>query len=316
MYTCRICGNTQNNSLYIGKERMFGLYDEFLYFKCSDCGCLQIKDIPDDMDKYYPFDYYSYLSKDNSLSLKGRIANYLLKKALKTRLGKRNLIGDLACLYNRYYKDAYFYLDKSTCNYDSKVLDIGCGNGGLLNQMSLLGFRYLTGVDPYLEKDIHYSNGVNVLKKDMFDISSQYDLIMLHHSFEHMTNPYKVFAHLHQILTDEGVVIIRIPLIDSYAWRKYNMNWFQIDAPRHFYLHSVKSISCLANKTKFVINKIDFDSSEGQFIHSEKYLRNISLYEGYDIPKDVLAAFKKKSEELNLLMDGDQACFYLKKDKR
>jgi len=39
---------------------MFGYNDDFLYFQCSNCACLQIENKPKNMDKYYPNTYYSY----------------------------------------------------------------------------------------------------------------------------------------------------------------------------------------------------------------------------------------------------------------
>ena len=57
---CRICGNSEILKEYKVKEMMFGIRDEFSYFECGKCGCLQIASIPKDMSKYYPSNYYSY----------------------------------------------------------------------------------------------------------------------------------------------------------------------------------------------------------------------------------------------------------------
>lgn len=65
---CRICGNDIDNREYTVRENMFHLYDEFLYFKCANCGCLQIKEYPTNISKYYPSDYYSFRGKENTSS--------------------------------------------------------------------------------------------------------------------------------------------------------------------------------------------------------------------------------------------------------
>jgi hypothetical protein len=59
MLACRICGNIKDNKEYIIKEMHFGFGEEFTYFQCKKCGCLQIKNIPDNLSKYYPSNYYS-----------------------------------------------------------------------------------------------------------------------------------------------------------------------------------------------------------------------------------------------------------------
>jgi hypothetical protein len=38
---------------------MHGRREEFTYFQCLHCGCLQISEIPEDMSPYYPNNYYS-----------------------------------------------------------------------------------------------------------------------------------------------------------------------------------------------------------------------------------------------------------------
>src|SRR3974377_1257307 len=60
--TCRICGNGLGHTLYNTWEMMFGYRDFFRYFQCSGCGCLQISEFPKDMTRYYPSQYYSFMS--------------------------------------------------------------------------------------------------------------------------------------------------------------------------------------------------------------------------------------------------------------
>ena len=57
---CRICNTGNNVEEYTLKEMMYGLPEEFEYFKCSGCGCLQIKDFPSNIEKYYPPNYLNY----------------------------------------------------------------------------------------------------------------------------------------------------------------------------------------------------------------------------------------------------------------
>lgn len=119
-------------------------------------------------------------------------------------MGHINAIGLLALIYNRYYREQYSYLNKSVCNFDSNILDVGCGNGFLLNQMYGFGFKNLTGIDPFIEADIHYPNGINVYKKYISELEGRYDVIMLHHSFEHIPDPVDVFHHLDRLLKKKG----------------------------------------------------------------------------------------------------------------
>ncbi|GHT75984.1 putative methyltransferase [Bacteroidia bacterium] len=312
---CKICGNTNWNSSYLGKEMNFGMGDEFLYFKCAKCGCLQIAEIPDDMGKYYPENYYSFHVEN--VKLKTKLANYLLKNAIQSRLGKFKPIGWIARLYRARYRDLHFYLTNGQFNYNSKILDVGCGIGELLVKMHQWGFRNLAGIDPYLKEDITYFDTVKLYKKEIFDLHENFDLIMLHHSFEHMSNPSAIMSKLTELLSDDGLLIIRIPVVDCYLWRKYQMNWVQVDAPRHFFLHSISSIALLVQMNGLKIKEVKYDSINYPFAISEYYSINGNRCENMKtLSKKDLRLFSKKAKELNRLNDGDQACFVIEKNNK
>jgi predicted SAM-dependent methyltransferase len=139
---------------------------------------------------------------------------------------------------------------------------------------------------------------------------------MLHHSFEHVDNPHAVLKHLNKLLCLEGELLIRIPVVDSFAWRKYGINWFQLDAPRHFFLHTIKSMALLAKDCGFVLKQVDYDSDQMQFLNSEKYCRDIALHTNMKnpLPHTFDKECTKQAKQLNKMRDGDQACFILKKD--
>lgn len=248
---------------------------------------------------------FLFEEKENTSSDNCRL---FVKCSLSYRINRLNLIGLFAIRYNDYYKYQLPCFDKGKCDYSSKILDIGCGAGTLLMQLRGFGFSDLTGIDPFISTDIIYSNGVRIWKKDIYGcIGQQYDCIMLHHSFEHMTEPRDVFAKLKNMLSDKGRILIRIPLCDSYAWRKYNTDWWQLDAPRHFYLHTVKSISLLSAEFGLQIENIYYDSHEYQFIGSQIYRGENKVISCKD-----MKYYKKMAALLNVISDGDQACFVLK----
>ncbi len=145
---------------------------------------------------------------------------------------------------------------------------------------------------------------------------------MMNHSFEHMPNQLEVLINLHNILETGGYLMIRIPIVDKYSWRKYGLNWIAIDPPRHYYLHTEKSIELLANKSGFKLEYVDYDSTDFQFIGSEQVLKGIPLRssESYFhnkkesiFTKKEIKKFKAKAQQLNKDKDGDFAVFYLRK---
>jgi predicted SAM-dependent methyltransferase len=121
------------------------------------------------------------------------------------------------------------------------------------------------------------------------------------------------------MLNHGGFLLIRIPKSDSFAFRKYRSNWFQIDAPRHFFLHTTRSMVLLSKKAGFVLKEIDYDSTADQFLESENYCRDISWNEYIEDPANLyhpryVKDCKKHARLLNQTMDGDQACFIFLKN--
>jgi len=306
---CKICGNHAHNQCFTAKERLLGLNDEFEYFECSNCKCIQIIEIPKNIDRYYPDNYYSYQNPVFANKLTG--LRYLIKKSLAAYYcGSFNTAGALLSLY---YENPFLWLKPKMANFKTKILDVGCGAGRLLISMQRSGYQDLTGIDPYNRKDIFYDNGVTVYKKNIFEVTEKYDLIMLHHSFEHMESPKNILKKLHELINPNGYIIIRIPVANCFAWRKYHTHWYGLDAPRHFFLHTINSITILANECDLQLNNVEYDSNASQFTGSEKYLRGIGINEKDNFSKKQLKIWEKEANRLNQIHDGHTACFYLQK---
>jgi len=313
---CKICGNAKNNTIYEVKEMMFGYGDKFIYFQCSKCECLQISEIPLDMSRYYPHDYYS-LSLDSSNPLTKILRKTIIKVRDRYAVFNKGIIGKI--LYRRFPHETLRSLSRIRLAKNSRILDVGCGVGTTLLQLKELGFNNLMGIDPYIKKDIEY-NGLKILKKTIHEINGIWDLIMFHHSFEHIPDPSEVLGCVLRLLSSGGCCLIRMPTISSYAWEHYRENWAQIDAPRHLFLYSIASIDILRKKANMRLEKRVDDSSEFQFWGSEQYKKGISLTSDKSYGKNPsnsifsraeIRYFRKKALEVNFKNRGDQASFYL-----
>lgn len=317
MTECGVCGNAMANNQFVAREMMFGLKDEFTYLECSHCGCLQLIDIPADFARYYPILYYSFGTEGRSPS---GLKRWLKHKRARYSLGKGGAVGKLlTMLYGK--TDYGDWFRELGVDFDSRILDVGCGRGHLLFSLRNDGFRNLKGIDPFVKEDI-VEEGVTVSKKNLFELDGEFDLIMMHHSFEHMLQPKRVLIEICRLLLPGGRVIVRTPVASSYAWRHYGPNWVQLDAPRHVFVHTEKSISILAEGVGFRIVGVQYDSTELQFVGSEQYCNRIALTapSSYFVDpslsifcKEDIRRFKREARALNLRREGDSACFYLQK---
>lgn len=299
---------------------MLGLKEIFEYEECSNCGCIQIKKYPADMNKYYPKNYYSFNLSDSEQYKRKGISGLIKRTFGLPLLLKINqfLLAKKRQPLNKYLPHYLQPLPGFKLSRNSRIIDIGCGSGSFLFELYKIGFSRLEGIDPYLHTNSIFFNGVSITKKNLFDLNKQYDLIMLHHTLEHMPDQHKIFDHLKKILSEKGMIILRIP-VKNEAWKLYGENWVQLDAPRHFYIHSVESIKLLLNQHGLKIKNIVYDSWSFQFWGSELYKKNIPLYEGPNdkekekriFSEDQIEQWQKASIALNKEGKGDQAIFYI-----
>ena len=146
-------------------------------------------------------------------------------------------------------------------------------------------------------------------------MDGEWDIVLFHHSFEHMEEPFKVIEKAASLLKKGGVCVLFIPICDSYAYRHYRENWVGLDAPRHIYLYSVKSCRLLAERPGLHLEHYLHCSTSFQFTGSELYKKNLTLCEsdnGYFSKKE-LKRFEKEARELNRKGEGDQVAFYFRK---
>jgi SAM-dependent methyltransferase len=293
---------------------MYAFRDQFQYLECSKCGSVHIVDIPD-LSKYYPRDYYSLVG-DGESSLK----RYL--KAVRARhiLFKPTVLG--ALLNFVYGPTNLSWLPYLTVPLDAPILDVGCGRGNLLDFLASIGFRNLAGVDPNVPASLSYSNGVKIIRGEVWDVPKRdYKFIILQYSLEHVTDPIRVVRTTRAIVAGDGMVVIRIPIAGNYAWRTYKTNWASLDPPRHLYLFSEKAFSKIAQDCGFIVEQIIYDSTDFQFWGSEQLSHDIPFDDprSYTLDpkksifsKKQIRDYKKRTSQLNAQRDGDLATFILR----
>jgi SAM-dependent methyltransferase len=290
---CKICDGL-TGAEYIAREMMVGKREEFTYWECLDCGCLQIASIPDRLGDYYPNDYYSFSTRIRPLRA---LADRLYFKApalLRPFLQGRDA--------------AYSWVVYAKRKRGARILDVGCGVGKLVAILRGIGLD-AHGIDPFLEKETPYLRRSNLDRTD-----DGWDLIMFHHSLEHIPDNVTVLGHARERLNSGGRCLVRIPLA-AWAWQHYRVDWVQLDAPRHLVIHSLESFRRASKLAGFEILDTVFDSGAFQFYASELYRRNVPLKDQHSVNKwfdrGEMRSFEIRAANLNRQQLGDQACFYL-----
>jgi SAM-dependent methyltransferase len=299
---CEICGNEAGNRTHQAREMMLGLRNSFTYIECAGCGCLFLQEIPQNLSAYYPPDYLSWRELRSS-----RVKQILRKIHHRAHLRNTPVISKLIPASTR--RPDIQSVSKIRPRKSARILDVGCGAGLLVQDLRMSGFDAAVGIDPY-------SGNALVRKQTLDEVEGKWDIVMLHHSFEHMPAPRAVLQKIESLLADGGTCLIRIP-VKNEAWKLYGANWSQLDAPRHFFIHTFRSIEMLASQAGLTVSSYHCDSDEFQFWLSELYQKDISAVDaikngpGHYFSEEVLKTFRQRARELNAKNLGDAAVFYL-----
>lgn len=320
---CAVCNNEDLNFFEV-PEMQIGLRENFEYGQCPKCGCITRLSEIRDLRPYYAGGTYSTLWEEKPAN-SSWITEWLRKERDRTLFtNSLNPLGRLLSFFTPEVAASHKLVGFYGPKLSNRVLDIGCGGGHLVRRMAEVGFRNLTGIDLFMpERAICDQENLKIIKTDLTTFPDQcFDLIMMHHSFEHLPDPSSHLKHIYRMLPPGGMVLIRQPLSDSEAFRRYGPHWFQLDAPRHAAIHSVKSMEWLVEKCGMKIERIVWDSTDLQFWASEQYAMGIPLFSETSYfcnpaqsPFSTIQIkhWKKEAAKLNRVGLGDQAAFYLRK---
>jgi SAM-dependent methyltransferase len=330
VFMCRICGHADCHETFSVREMMFGTREEFRYFMCASCGCLQIAGIPEDLARHYPKSYYSH-----------QIAPAGTRQGLLSRIFERLLVETalfdggykLSCIAKQFTSlpETFFRARPELLkragirNFRAAILDVGCGNQvQWLRDLRALGFHNLLGIDPFIESEFKVS-GIPVRRIDVIQFANQYsgvfDLITFHHSLEHIPDQSGTLNAVRDLLAPSGTCVIRIPTVSSLAWDVYGVNWVELDAPRHLYIHSKDSLRRLASAAGLDLVDIQYDTTAFEFYGSEQYLLDVPLTSPQSLwvnsasnlfTRERQLEFETKARQVNVEGTAGRAAFFFR----
>lgn len=132
---------------------------------------------------------------------------------------------------------------RSYLHPDSKILEIGSGNGGILEVFKTAGFTNLFGVEPNI-KEAEYCNtilGINTFEGVFEDYNEGgFDLILVGGTIDHIRDPAEFLGSIRKKLNTDG--IFYVDAHDSVAQLVDSDIFFKID---HCFYYSPISLDML-----------------------------------------------------------------------
>lgn len=94
---------------------------------------------------------------------------------------------------------------------NATVLDFGCGLGGMLDGLAALGWQTY-GIEPAMKVAFARHHELTEIPA-----SGEFDVAVLHHVLEHVTDPLTILKQMAGAVREGGVLLISVPNLDDVA---------------------------------------------------------------------------------------------------
>jgi 2-polyprenyl-3-methyl-5-hydroxy-6-metoxy-1,4-benzoquinol methylase len=247
--SCVLCGSNQCAPLYeVADYWLENLQTHVQLVRCEQCGLVYQNPRPgiQQMSAFYPPEYEVFQSGNRQ------------QQGLGYRYGMRRR----SAFITRYQQSG-------------KLLDVGCASGLFLRWMEQAGDWQVYGVEPsdHAAQSAR-QQGLQVITGTIEDArypAAFFDVITLWDVVEHLHDPVAALLEAQRVLKPGGLLVMRLPNLDSIDARLFGKYWAGLDAPRHLYVFGIQNLNDLLQKTGF--QAVEMNSQVGGYLNFVKSVR-------------------------------------------
>lgn len=234
--SCVFCGSEKYETLFKREDLNTFVKGEFSVVRCRKCGLLYLNPRPTHqtiLKNIYTEEYDQYLACSEKPFLKSIMSNYGFNKRFK-------LI--------------------SSNKKDGKLLDVGCATGDFLQYMQKKTDWQVFGLEPIPKAAniVRDRLGITVYNSFLSNTNfygQKFDVITFWHVFEHLENPLIALRKAYDLLNDDGIIIITLPILNSIDHKLFGKYWVGFELPRHLFFFSRTNMIDILNKSGFELIK-------------------------------------------------------------
>ena len=246
---CKLCGIDSTKFMFHVRDRNSREKRVFNLVKCKTCGLAYLNPRPnkEEINEYYPPWYHSRAQKE--------IVD--IEKTMIWGIPWREAMQKKAKPILRYKREG-------------RILDIGCGDGSLLMFMKGLGWETY-GID-FQEGSSRYARevlGLDVFSGRLEEVSYPkdfFDIIILFHVLEHLSDPLKTLEKVRPLLKEDGVLLIEVPNFASFEAWVFRSRWVGIAAPVHLYQFAPHTLEAMLKSAGFNTIELGFITEQTRYV--------------------------------------------------
>ena len=264
---CPLCGCTHSSKAFTCIDH-YASGESFAVCVCDACRFMWTQDFPAEAEigaYYESADYISHT--DTRRGVMNTLYHHVRNLMLKRKAG---------------------LVERASGQRTGRLLDIGTGTGYFPATMQQRGWKV---------EAIEKSEQARAFAQTHFGLSVQpdealmgafagerFDVITLWHVMEHLEPLNEVWQRLHQLLADDGVLVVAVPNSASFDAQYYGSAWAAYDVPRHLWHFTRDTMAQWGMKHGFEpvgLHPMPFDAfyvsmlTEKQLKHSAAFLRGM-----------------------------------------
>ena len=236
---CIICLNKKIKQYYHVKTPYLDRKENYIIYICDNCGhgfAVGNMD-PNYLNQIYGHSFFS--SGQQKITQKNTPANY----------------------------NAYARAKMVSKYKTGNLLDIGTGNGAFL--LAAQKFFNVEGVEfSRVAANNCRAKGLKIYQGDFLSIelsNKKYDIITLWDVLASIEDPEAALTKCHNLLKNDGMIVMTLPMIDSWVARLFKSYWPLLIPPVNVHYFTKKSAKSLIEKTGFNFLSYKFNAKKISF---------------------------------------------------
>jgi len=243
---CPTCESREIRPVFQSPDRDWGSGESFWFVRCARCGLVRIEPqpTPEELSRFYPEGNWPR-AQSGTNALDAWILGVQWRQLMRHRA------------------EAV----RAVVPGPARLLEIGAGDGYFLRYMKELGWE-VEGVEMG-QPAAEFANaklGVDVHCGRIESVSlsrTDYDVIYMHHVFEHLGSPLETLRHLRSLLADGGWLYLAVPNWRSLDRWIFRSRWVALKPPQHLFLYERSTLKALLAKAGFTLRRTKTYSREG-----------------------------------------------------